>query len=185
MIWDPHKSSKCGWFVNNMIYYPNLDDIVCCYLYRAEKWMKSSKLGWFVWSNFGWKWTTICMIQFWMKVRIMHLLKLMWSNFGWKWSVQSTKHPILDDFTFIQNWTIQNIQFRKMHNHPKVIMITQNFHIWINCKHGQIHPKVDYTKLSILDDLGTCSLSSKLLDHTNHTNHTNSDDFIHFSVLYR
>ena len=56
--------------------------------------------------------------------------------------VDCTKHPILDDletFTFIQNWIIQNIQFRKMYNHPKV----------------------DYTKLLPLDDLQACSESSK------------------------
>ena len=27
MICDPRKSSKCGWFVNNIIYHPNVDDI--------------------------------------------------------------------------------------------------------------------------------------------------------------
>jgi len=30
---------------------------VCLYLYRTEKRMKSSKFGWLVHSNFGWKWT--------------------------------------------------------------------------------------------------------------------------------
>jgi len=53
--------------------------------------------------------------------------------------VDCTKHPILNDFTFIQNWTIQNIQFRKMHNHPKV----------------------DHTKLPLLDDLQAHTESSK------------------------
>ena len=53
--------------------------------------------------------------------------------------VDCTKHPILNDFTFIQNWIIQNIQFRKMHNHPKV----------------------DHTKLPLLDDLQAHTESSK------------------------
>ena len=43
------------------------------------------------------------------------------------------------------------------------------------------HPKVDYTKHPISDDLETRSLHPKL----DHTNHPNLDDFIHFSVLFR
>ena len=51
------------------------------------------------------------------------------SNFGW----------LRNTFTFIQNWIIQNIQFQKKYNHPKV----------------------DYTKLLPLDDLQAHSESSK------------------------
>ena len=39
--------------------------------------------------------------------------------------------------------------------------IIQNFHLWMIYKHAQNHPKVDYTKHPISDDLETCSLSSK------------------------
>ena len=94
------------------------------------------------------------MIQFGMKVNLF----LSHPKFGW-----STKLPTLDDlqactesskiglyktsnfgwlrntFTFTQNWIIQIIQSWMMHNHPKV----------------------DYTKLPPLDDLQTCSESSK------------------------
>lgn len=28
MICDSHKSFKCGWFVNIMVYLPNLDDVM-------------------------------------------------------------------------------------------------------------------------------------------------------------
>ena len=39
--------------------------------------------------------------------------------------------------------------------------IVQNVHLWMISKHAQNHPKVDYTKHPISDDLETRSLSSK------------------------
>ena len=50
-------------------------------------------------------------------------------------------NPLLDDS--VQKW------------------IVQKFHLWMIYKHAQNHPKVDYTKHPISDDLETCSLSSK------------------------
>ena len=37
-----------------------------------------------------------------------------------------------------------------------------NFHLFMNCKDAQNHPKVDYTKHPISDDLQACSESSKV-----------------------
>ena len=37
MICDPHKSSKCGQFVNNLIYHPNLEDILFVVTYIELK----------------------------------------------------------------------------------------------------------------------------------------------------
>ena len=75
-------------------------------------------------------------------------------------------NPLLDDSehacksskdgTFVQSTLGFTSMLRTIHK-----WIVQKFHLWMIYKHAQNHPKVDYTKHPISDDLETCSLSSK------------------------
>ena len=129
--------------------HPISDDLETCSLSSKSGLYKSSKFG------------RCIIIQKWI-VQKFHLW-MIYKHAQNHPKVDYTKHPISDDLETCLLSSKSGLYKRSNFGRCIIIQkwIVQKFHLWMIYKHAQNHPKVDYTKHPISDDLETCSLSSK------------------------